>query len=309
MADQLDQTALAEPTFTTCPWRAVRDKALTGTDLRVLLVIGFHDRRSLQKGDANGCFAGQRTLAAEAGIDRKNLRLSIEKLVRYGYVDRKSRTDGGRGNVLRIIETAAGPGTPYPTDQEGVSTPPSTGVSTPPHRGSPHPPNRTIRETGRDQESSTPSNRQDESASSKKRSEIGQVEQKWREVAVPAGAPPIRKFGPERRKNCLARLESEGLQELLQAIEKLAKSQFLLGKSDRSDWKADIDWLLKPGKVNAILEGKYDNSGNNSNRDPSGPAQEPMSCQAREGDRRDSYSRLLQEQAGLSDFSLDRDGQ
>jgi hypothetical protein len=84
MGDQSEGGGRPQPTFTTLPIRACADKRLTGTDLRVLGVIGFHDRRSLARGAGAGCFAGQRIIAQRAGLDRKNVRLSIERLVTLG---------------------------------------------------------------------------------------------------------------------------------------------------------------------------------------------------------------------------------
>lgn len=42
------------------------------------------------------------------------------------------------------------------------------------------------------------------------------------------------------------------------AIRKAAESDFCKGKNDRQ-WKADIDWFLRPDTVAKIMEGKYDN--------------------------------------------------
>jgi hypothetical protein len=84
--------------------RACSDKRLTGTGLRVLGVIGFHDRRSIARGAGAGCFAGQRLIAQRAGLDRKDVRQSIERLVTLGYLDRTERASEKGGYVLRVIE-------------------------------------------------------------------------------------------------------------------------------------------------------------------------------------------------------------
>lgn len=104
MADAQEGNGRSAPTFTTLPIRACSDKRLTGTDLRVLGVIGFHDRRSIARGAGAGCFAGQRLISQRAGLDRKNVRLSIERLVTLGYLERTERQTEKRGYVLRVIE-------------------------------------------------------------------------------------------------------------------------------------------------------------------------------------------------------------
>lgn len=161
MGDQQAGGGRPPPTFTTLPIRACSDKRLTGTDLRVLGVISFHDRRSLARGVGAGCFAGQRIIAQRAGLDRKNVRQSIERLVMLGYLERTERASEKRGYVLRVIEVdpnspldaIGGAETPYADDDdeavdcfEGVQEPPQAGVQEPPHRGLGNPPKRTIRD-------------------------------------------------------------------------------------------------------------------------------------------------------------------
>jgi DNA-binding MarR family transcriptional regulator/transcriptional regulator with XRE-family HTH domain len=161
MADDQEGRSRPPPSFTTLPIRACSDKRLTGTDLRVLGVIGFHDRRSLARGVGAGCFAGQRIIAQRAGLDRKNVRLSIERLVTLGYLERTERASEKRGYVLRVIEVdenapvepIGGAGTPYPDEdddfhsfEQGVQEPPQAGVQEPPHRGLGDPHNRTTRD-------------------------------------------------------------------------------------------------------------------------------------------------------------------
>lgn len=161
MGDQQAGGGRPPPSFTTLPIRACSDKRLTGTDLRVLGVISFHDRRSLARGLGAGCFAGQRIIAQRAGLDRKNVRQSIERLVMLGYLERTERASEKRGYVLRVIEVdpnsppdaIGGAETPYVYDDdeavdyfEGVQEPPQAGVQEPPHRGLGNPHNRTIRD-------------------------------------------------------------------------------------------------------------------------------------------------------------------
>jgi hypothetical protein len=42
------------------------------------------------------------------------------------------------------------------------------------------------------------------------------------------------------------------------AIQRMCKSAFLTGRVGESTWRASPDWLLKPGSLTAIEEGKYD---------------------------------------------------
>lgn len=52
--------------------------------------------------------------------------------------------------------------------------------------------------------------------------------------------------------------------EWAEAIKRLAKSSFCNGSNpskEHSNWRADFDFLLQPGKLDQILEGKYDDKG------------------------------------------------
>ncbi len=307
MADHEQGPAVPEATFTTFPARGMRDSRLTRTDIQALHVIGFYDRRSIPRQKGGGCFANQRLLAEQIGIDRSNLRRSIKKLVHLGYVERCERGDGRRGYVLRIIETLPDesidigvPHAPYDEEMEGVAETPTKGFPTPPERGSPHPPKRVIEKTNRRENSSLRPGNGNSAATDIEPDEITQIRDQWDKVAVPAGAPAVRKFSDKRRKLCEAALASDGLEDILQAIERLAKSSFLLGASGKSDWKADIAWLLKPESVNAILEGKYDDRTSSSGKS-SGNSR---------GDGDDAYGRLLKKMAGISDYRIGdtRDG-
>lgn len=79
----------------------------------------------------------------------------------------------------------------------------------------------------------------------------------WNAMAKANGLPSCSKMQGKRRKACQARLRSDGLQAIQQAIERVPKSAFLRGEA--GSWAgANIDFLLKPDSVTSILEGKYD---------------------------------------------------
>lgn len=49
----------------------------------------------------------------------------------------------------------------------------------------------------------------------------------------------------------------------IQVIERMKRSDFLTGKTDRiekhQNWKCDFDWLVRPDSHNRVMEGKYEN--------------------------------------------------
>lgn len=67
----------------------------------------------------------------------------------------------------------------------------------------------------------------------------------------------IAKVSAERKAKAKIRLRDSFFREHWKsAIEKIAKTPFLLGQNDRG-WTADIDWFLKPESLTRIVEGKY----------------------------------------------------
>ncbi len=62
----------------------------------------------------------------------------------------------------------------------------------------------------------------------------------------------------ERRKNVLhARMMDYGIDALYEVVEKVVKSKFLNGGSNKG-WRADFDWIFGPDNFRKIIEGKYD---------------------------------------------------
>ena len=71
--------------------------------------------------------------------------------------------------------------------------------------------------------------------------------------------PSILTMGPKRVTAIRQRIKDPfWLANWKTAIRKAAESDFCKGKNDRQ-WKADIDWFLRPDTVAKIMEGKYDN--------------------------------------------------
>jgi hypothetical protein len=71
--------------------------------------------------------------------------------------------------------------------------------------------------------------------------------------------PRIRNLNDRRKRALVARTKDPFFVEHYQeAIAKMSESKFCLGENDRG-WKADFDFFLKPGVIEKVLEGKYDN--------------------------------------------------
>lgn len=70
--------------------------------------------------------------------------------------------------------------------------------------------------------------------------------------------PKAQKFTPDRRRHAVSRLlEEPALPIWRNAIVRLDASDFATGQG--GGWRADFDFLIRPGTLTKVLEGKYDN--------------------------------------------------
>jgi uncharacterized protein YdaU (DUF1376 family) len=79
----------------------------------------------------------------------------------------------------------------------------------------------------------------------------------WNELA----SGPIRRCAEltdKRRRFARARLRERPIDEWRVVIQRINASKFCRGETDRGDWVADFDWLLKPDTAVRVLEGSYD---------------------------------------------------
>ncbi len=69
----------------------------------------------------------------------------------------------------------------------------------------------------------------------------------------------VNKLTDSRKKKLLARLQEQGEENIIKAIDIASESEFLKGKNDRN-WKMDFDWLIaNDTNIVKVLEGKYCN--------------------------------------------------
>lgn len=81
----------------------------------------------------------------------------------------------------------------------------------------------------------------------------------WNQHAHPKLAR-VRSMTSNRKTALRARLKEHQPEELEEAVRRLSASSFCLGGGAQG-WVADLDWLLRPGTVAKVLEGKYDDRG------------------------------------------------
>lgn len=88
-------------------------------------------------------------------------------------------------------------------------------------------------------------------------SKITCVVEAWN--CLPNPFPKVIKLSDDRKKHLKARIKDQFfLENFDKAIKLIPSRPFLCGKNDTT-WVADFDWFIKPGTVERIIEGKYQN--------------------------------------------------
>lgn len=89
--------------------------------------------------------------------------------------------------------------------------------------------------------------------------EYNLILKKWNDI----GLTKLKKLTDARKKSIKARVNEYSIEEVLNAIDIVSKSDFLKGSNNRN-WKATFDWLFKPTNFAKVLEGNYSNSQNSA---------------------------------------------
>lgn len=90
------------------------------------------------------------------------------------------------------------------------------------------------------------------------KAEAQKIVQSWNEKAGAKGAPQVYLMSEssKRYKSLKARVQEYGIPKVLEAIDKVAESDFLC--HGNSKWRgATFDWLVLPNNFSKVLEGNY----------------------------------------------------
>ena len=87
----------------------------------------------------------------------------------------------------------------------------------------------------------------------------------WNTLSQHGIKPVSRMSSNSTRFKCLvARISEYGVDNILKAIEKVAQSDFLQGKTNTNAGWFNFDWFVKPNNFPKVLDGNYDNKPNTS---------------------------------------------
>ena len=170
------------------------------------------------------CFPSITTLAKKTGYGRATVIESIKSLVKKGYLIKENRVDGRcqQNNLYTIL----------PINQAFKGSPVENSKNT--NIKNTNIKNTNISVTGEF---------------------INKVIEEWNKLSD-LGIVPIRNISNNRLKSLRARLEEYSENEIIQAIQLIRLSNFLIGKNDRN-WKIKFDWLLNPNNFIKVIEGNY----------------------------------------------------
>lgn len=74
---------------------------------------------------------------------------------------------------------------------------------------------------------------------------------------LPSSVPQISKMTDTRKRKLVQRIEENGIDKVLAAIEQVKASDFLLGKDGK--WHITFDWFIEPRNFTKVIEGNYQN--------------------------------------------------
>ncbi len=82
--------------------------------------------------------------------------------------------------------------------------------------------------------------------------------EEWNAIAKKAGIPGVVSISNGTRKLaiCARRKDEFWVENWQEAMDRIPKSPFLCGENDRG-WKANVDWFLREGTVQKLMEGMY----------------------------------------------------
>lgn len=91
-----------------------------------------------------------------------------------------------------------------------------------------------------------------------RREQVDRITDAWNSLSD-VGVKPISRIVVEstRYRNLSARIRQYGVDKVIEAIERVPRSNFLLGQV--KDWSINFDWFVKPNNFIKVLDGNYDN--------------------------------------------------
>lgn len=104
--------------------------------------------------------------------------------------------------------------------------------------------------------------------------DVQKVVDEWNKLQQ-FGIQPIARMTPKRSQLLKARIREYGMEKIMEAIEKIKKSDFLTGR--KKDFIITFEFFINPNKFIKILEGFYDNRDEDAHNGFNGKTQRDVS--------------------------------
>lgn len=227
---------------------------INSTDKLVLLALADWSN------DDGLCWPSMRQLAAKSSLTDRTIRASIVRLCADGHLSR--REVPGKGVKYKVHPGGKEGETSFRPERRSArkeippegNSPRNETSKTPERRSA----NTSVTTTSPSIASQSSGESVDDAVDAPSpRLRPEHVVEAWNEMASRCGLPRIAKLTPQRRRQLLARLRQNTIEEFTEAILAIERSPFLRGENDRG-WRADFDFLLQPKSFTKLIEGSYD---------------------------------------------------
>lgn len=212
------------------------------------------------------CWPSIETLARGAGCSVSTMHRAVERLIKYGLLERTERA--GRSYLFRLKIGSVPLSDCYPCQSD-------TPVSLTPHPCQSDTPT-PVRVTGDPCQSDTLTIKEPLVEPLRNRQEItDEAVTIYNSVAEQSGWAKVQRVTDRRKSSLAARLkECGGIDGWQAAMERAGASRFLSGKLARShgfaDWRPNFDWFINASNFAKLMEGTYDNRAQSADPDERG---------------------------------------
>lgn len=176
--------------------------------------------------DEGHCWPSMRSLTVKCSKSDRTIQYAIKKLVEEGHLTRREVPGKGCNYSVHPRNSCA---------PEEIAPPKGT-TQTP--EAASDKPSRTIN-TGT------------------KVPLVERVQNHWNEVAKRCSYHKAEVLDASRRQTIRLRAKEHGEDRLLEAFDLAGKATWMLAKAKSGEWKADLDFILRPGTLRKLFEGGY----------------------------------------------------
>ena len=248
-------------------YKALNDTGVTDGEMRAYILIN-----ELSKNNAGYCYSKNQTLAKILNKHEKTISSTISKLIKKGYlyaininrgstvIERRLYTENTYKTYIEDFQNSANlikSRSEKIQEEDGEETTliinernKNTGNENTTGTG-----NENATRTGNENATENIYNINNNNMNISSKDDIEKVYKKWNEIAEETGLSKVRDMTESRNKAINARIQKHGLECVLETMEKIKLSDFLLG--NKKSWKADFNFFIKASSFQKIKEDSF----------------------------------------------------